>query len=100
MFIGKDQGIVGKPILPPLQLNWANLFARVFMVRRKPLPREKSKRTLEIELSLVIGQSYNQCYASEHRMVKLCLCGVGLLIATVRNTKKLLFYDFLLFWKK
>ena len=33
-------------------------------------------------------------------MGKLCLCGVILLIATVRDTKKLLFYDFLLFWKK
>ena len=52
----------------------------------KPLPREKSKHTLEIELSLVIGQSYNQFYASEHCMGKLCLCGVGLLTATVRNT--------------
>ena len=56
------------------------------LIHGKPLPREKSKRTLEIELSLVIGQSYNQCYASEHCMGKLCLCGVGLLIATVRNT--------------
>ena len=61
---------------------------------------KKSKRTLEIELWLVIGQSYNQCYASQHCMGKLCLCGVGLLIATVPNTKKLLFYDSLLFWRK
>ena len=40
-FIGKDQGIVGKPILPPLQLYWANLFARVFIYTRKATPEGK-----------------------------------------------------------